>query len=186
MAFASAYVAQHRSGALRARVQTAANRLTDCDLCARYCRVDRTRENHGAACHTGALARISSASPHHGEESPIRGIAGSGAIFFSHCNLRCVYCQNAEISQRSAGHEVTPEELAAIMLDLQDQGCHNINLVSPSHVVAQILSAVEIAAAHGRRLRLAGGIAPARRGGGHLTCRTSSTATTPAPEPIPK
>jgi putative pyruvate formate lyase activating enzyme len=97
---------------------------------------------------------VHSYGPHHGEEQPLRGWHGSGTIFFSWCNLRCVFCQNWDISQRGAGQEVDPEELASIMLKLQDRGCHNINLVSPSHVVAQIIAAVEIAARRGLRLPL--------------------------------
>jgi putative pyruvate formate lyase activating enzyme len=90
-------------------------------------------------------ARVASYGPHHGEENPLRGQRGSGTIFFSWCNLRCQYCQNADISQSPAGREVDSEELAAIMLELQRRGCHNINFVSPSHVVAEILEALVIA-----------------------------------------
>ncbi|MCJ7567695.1 MAG: radical SAM protein [Anaerolineales bacterium] len=115
-----------------------------CDLCARYCRVDRTERLGG--CRTGLKARVASFCPHHGEENPLRGRRGSGTIFFSWCNLRCQYCQNADISQSPAGREVESGELAAIMLDLQNRGCHNINFVSPSHVVAEILNALVIAA----------------------------------------
>jgi putative pyruvate formate lyase activating enzyme len=92
--------------------------------------------------------------PHHGEENPLRGWNGSGTIFFSWCNLRCVYCQNWDISQKGLGREVGPEELADMMLALQAQGCHNINFVTPSHVVAQIMAAVEIAASKGLDLPL--------------------------------
>jgi putative pyruvate formate lyase activating enzyme len=92
--------------------------------------------------------------PHHGEENPLRGWNGSGTIFFGWCNLRCVYCQNWDISQKGLGHEVEPEELADMMLGLQVQGCHNVNFVSPSHVVAQIIAAVEIAANKGLHLPL--------------------------------
>ncbi len=97
---------------------------------------------------------MASFGPHHGEEDPLRGWRGSGTIFFSYCNLRCVYCQNFEISQAPAGRQVPSEELAAMMLSLQELGCHNINLVSPSHVVAEILEALVIAAAAGLRLPL--------------------------------
>jgi putative pyruvate formate lyase activating enzyme len=92
--------------------------------------------------------------PHHGEEMPLRGRGGSGTIFFSRCSLRCVYCQNWEISWMGAGREVGPVELAAMMLDLQRSGCHNVNLVSPGHVVAQVLAATLIAARAGLRLPL--------------------------------
>jgi putative pyruvate formate lyase activating enzyme len=97
---------------------------------------------------------VHSSGPHHGEERPISGQRGSGAIFFGWCNLRCVFCQNWEVSQRGYGEEVEPEELAEHMLRLQRVGCHNINLVTPSHVVAQILEALVIAAEQGLRLPL--------------------------------
>jgi putative pyruvate formate lyase activating enzyme len=99
-------------------------------------------------------ARVASFNPHLGEENPLRGWRGSGTIFFSWCNLRCQYCQNHDISQRPAGEEIGFEELASIMLWLQKIGCHNINFVSPSHVVAQILEALEIAIDYGLRLPL--------------------------------
>jgi putative pyruvate formate lyase activating enzyme len=92
--------------------------------------------------------------PHHGEEGPLRGSHGSGTIFFSWCNLRCVYCQNWDINQKGLGRECEPAELAAMMLELQAQGCHNINFVSPSHVVAQIIAAVDVAARQGLTLPL--------------------------------
>jgi putative pyruvate formate lyase activating enzyme len=97
---------------------------------------------------------VCSYGPHQGEEDPLRGWQGSGTLFFSWCNLRCVYCQNWEISQRDCGREVSPEELAGMMLQLQHRGCHNINFVSPSHVVAQIIDAVSIAAGSGLRIPL--------------------------------
>lgn len=152
--FVPAYVALHASGALAARAAAAARHLEDCDLCARYCHVNRLHGIEGAVCRTGARAVVHSFGPHHGEEDCLRGTRGSGTIFFSWCNLRCVFCQNWEISQKGLGREVEPAELAAMMLALQAQGCHNINLVSPSHVVAQIIEAVAIAAAKGLRLPL--------------------------------
>ncbi|HEY75663.1 MAG TPA: radical SAM protein [Thermoflexia bacterium] len=123
-----------------------------CDLCGRKCGVDRYT-THGA-CKTGTQAVVASYGPHFGEEDPLRGYRGSGTIFFSWCNLNCQFCQNYDISQLGHGEEVEPEELAAMMLSLQAQGCHNINLVSPSHVVAPILAAVLIAAEAGLRLPL--------------------------------
>jgi putative pyruvate formate lyase activating enzyme len=99
-------------------------------------------------------ARIASYGPHHGEENPLRGRRGSGTIFFSWCNLRCQYCQNADISQSPAGREVGSDELAAIMLELQRRGCHNINFVSPSHVIAEILEALVIATDSGLNIPL--------------------------------
>ncbi len=105
-------------------------------------------------CHTGVRALVSSFGPHFGEEDPLRGYRGSGTIFFAWCNLNCQFCQNYDISQLGHGREVEPEELAEMMLSLQAQGCHNINLVSPTHVVAPILAAVLIAAEAGLRLPL--------------------------------
>ena len=152
--FTPAYLDLLRSGELVARVEEALDHLADCDLCPRYCRVDRRDSVKGALCHTGAQAVVHSYGPHHGEEDPLRGTRGSGTIFFAWCNLRCVYCQNWDISQKGIGREVSAQELAGMMLELQAMGCHNINLVSPSHVVAQIIAAVAIAADKGLRLPL--------------------------------
>ena len=148
------YLKLFESGALSERARCARQRLRDCDLCARYCRVDRLATLDGVVCRTGAKAVVCSFGPHHGEEDPLRGTGGSGTIFFSWCNLRCLFCQNWEISWRGDGAEVEAEQLAAMMLSLQEQGCHNINFVSPSHVVAQILEALVIAAGAGLRLPL--------------------------------
>jgi putative pyruvate formate lyase activating enzyme len=149
-----AYLALHKSGELLRRARLAVRHLEDCDLCPRYCRVDRLATTKGAVCRTGRLARVASFGPHFGEEAPISGWRGSGTIFFSWCNLRCVFCQNWEIGQREAGMEVGPERLAGMMLELQEIGCHNVNLVTPSHVVAQILEALVVAAGAGLRLPL--------------------------------
>jgi len=153
-AFEPAYHALHRRGQLFERAREAIDRLHDCDLCARYCHVDRHVSAKGAVCHTGHLARVNSYGAHHGEERPLSGRAGSGTIFFSWCSLRCEYCQNWEISQRGAGQEVRGTDLAVMMLELESAGCHNVNLVTPSHVVAQILEAVVIAAEAGLALPL--------------------------------
>jgi putative pyruvate formate lyase activating enzyme len=152
--FRPAYLTLLETGELATRVADAWRHMTDCDLCARYCHVDRLQGSKGAVCRTGEHAVVHSYGPHHGEEDPLRGWRGSGTIFFSWCNLRCVFCQNWDISHKGLGREVAADELAAMMLDLQARGCHNINLVSPSHVVAQIIAAVEIAAARGLRLPL--------------------------------
>jgi putative pyruvate formate lyase activating enzyme len=152
--FQPAYLALAPSGELAKRAETAYRHLEDCDLCARYCRVNRRKGIEGAVCRTGERAVVASYGAHHGEEDPLRGWAGSGTIFFSWCNLRCVFCQNWDISQRGVGREVEPREIADMMLALQAQGCHNINLVSPSHVVAQIIAAVADAAARGLRVPL--------------------------------
>ena len=142
----AAYLKLLESGDLQGRVSEAWRHLEDCDLCARYCHMNRLETIRGAVCRTGEHAIVHSHGPHHGEEDPLRGWNGSGTIFFSWCNLRCVYCQNWDISQEGLGHAVGPEELARIMLELQAQGCHNINLVTPSHVVAQIIATVHDAA----------------------------------------
>ena len=149
-----AYLALHRSGELADRARRALGRLARCDLCARYCRVDRLSGTRGAVCRTGRWARVASCGPHRGEERPISGWRGSGTIFFAWCSLRCVFCQNWELSQRGLGLEVDAEGLAAMMLELQEIGCHNVNLVTPSHVVAQVLEALVIAAEAGLRLPL--------------------------------
>lgn len=145
------YLSLVNRGELRCRVDAALPRLEKCDVCPLRCGVDRTRGELGV-CKTGKLAQVSSYGPHHGEERPLSGWRGSGTIFFARCNLRCVYCQNADISQLSSGQEMSPEELVELMLKLQARGCHNINLVSPSHVVPQILAAVELAAQRGLTL----------------------------------
>ena len=152
--FSAAYLALRRSGELARRAQQAGAHLEDCDLCARYCHVNRRKTTKGAVCRTGEHAVVYSYGAHHGEEDCLRGSRGSGTIFFSWCNLRCVFCQNWEISWKGQGREVSTEELAEMMLDLQAQGAHNINFVSPSHVVAQILAAVAVAAERGLRLPL--------------------------------
>jgi putative pyruvate formate lyase activating enzyme len=152
--FEPAYLRLLESGELGRRVEQAMHRLEDCDLCARYCHVDREQSIRGAVCRTGEQAVVHSFGPHHGEEDCLRGRGGSGTIFFSWCCMRCVYCQNWEIAWEGRGEAVTDEALAGMMLDLQAMGCHNINLVTPSHVVAQILAAVEIAAGRGLRLPL--------------------------------
>ncbi len=153
-AFEPAYLALWRSGELADRARRARRRLEDCDLCARYCRIDRLRTVKGAVCRTGVHAVVSSSGPHHGEENPLRGSRGSGTVFFAWCNLRCLFCQNWDISWKGSGGKVTGRILASMMLALQVQGCHNINFVSPSHVVAQILEALAIAAEAGLRLPL--------------------------------
>ena len=152
--FQAGYLTLLASDELAQRARLGRQHPQDCDLCARYCRVDRLRTVQGAVCRIGARAVVYSYGAHHGEEDVLRGWNGSGTIFFSGCNLRCEFCQNWDISQKRAGREATAEELAAMMLDLQAQGCHNINFVSPSHVVAQILEATLIAARHGLKLPL--------------------------------
>jgi putative pyruvate formate lyase activating enzyme len=144
------------SAALHERARRAIAGLADCRACPRDCRVNRL-EDRWAACKTGRHAVVSSCFPHHGEEDCLRGWNGSGTIFFSHCNLRCVFCQNFDISQAvkpASGRGTTPDELAAMMLALQRLCCHNINFVTPEHVVPQVLESLAIAVDRGLTLPL--------------------------------
>jgi putative pyruvate formate lyase activating enzyme len=140
-------------GELRRRAERAVSKLADCVLCPRTCHVNRL-EDKAKVCKTGRYAVVSSAFPHFGEEDCLRGTRGSGTIFFGWCNLRCVFCQNYEVSWQGEGDATRPEELAAMMLRLQERGCHNINFVTPEHVVAQILEALPLAVEGGLRLPL--------------------------------
>lgn len=152
--FEPAYLALLRSGELKRRAAEAYARLEACDICARECGANRRLGAEKAGCHTADRALVSSYGPHFGEEEPLVGRGGSGTIFFTWCNLRCQFCQNYDISQGGQGHEVEPEDLAAMMLSLQASGCHNVNLVSPSHVVPQVLLGLLVAAEAGLRLPL--------------------------------
>jgi len=138
---------------LKKRVEYALPLLSPCRVCPRACAADRLRDEKGE-CRTGRLTRVSSFDLHFGEEPPISGFRGSGAIFFSGCSLRCVFCQNFPISQLAEGRETGPEELARMMLRLQEAGAHNINLVTPTHVVPQVLEALIIADEGGLRIPL--------------------------------
>ena len=146
--FRPAYISTLEKGLLDKKIQKAEKLLNPCVLCPRKCMVDRISGETGI-CKTGKFARVSSYNPHFGEESPLVGRHGSGTIFFTHCNLMCLFCQNFDISHGGHGREVSHDELAAIMLSLQDMGCHNINFVTPSHVVPQILAALKIAVEKG-------------------------------------
>jgi len=147
-AYEPVYIRGYEKGLLKEKAAQAGSLLKSCMLCPRKCGVDRLAGKTGF-CKTGKFAWVSSYGPHFGEEAPLVGTRGSGTIFFTHCNLLCLFCQNFDISHQGMGQEVTDNELADIMLTLQNQGCHNINFVTPSHVVPQILAALEIAAAHG-------------------------------------
>ena len=148
-----AYLQLLESGELSRRVRRAVDSLADCALCGRQCHADRLRQaDPKPYCRSGRQAQVSSVGPHHGEEDCLRGRLGSGTIFFSHCNLRCVFCQNFEISFEGYGQPVDSQQLAQMMLGLQDRGCHNINLVTPSHVVPQVLEGLLAAAGQGLRL----------------------------------
>ena len=133
------------------RVRRGLRELENCCACPRNCRIDRMA-GETRVCNTGRHARVASAFPHFGEEDCLRGWHGSGTIFFGLCNLRCVFCQNWDISQQQSGRECSADEIAGIMLELQGMGCHNINFVTPEHVVPQVIEAVE--AGIGRGLRL--------------------------------
>jgi putative pyruvate formate lyase activating enzyme len=147
------YLDTRRKGLLAEKIAAAREVLRECNLCPRRCGVNRLSEEVGV-CKTGSLARVSSYSPHFGEEAPLVGRGGSGTIFITHCNLMCRFCQNFDISHEGHGWTVTAEQLAGFMLELQTLGCHNINVVTPSHVVPQILAAVDLAAEGGLRLPL--------------------------------
>lgn len=138
---------------MRARVGEARSILEECRLCPRRCGVNRLAGERGKCCVT-RQAVVSSYGPHFGEETPLVGEKGSGTIFFTYCNLRCVFCQNYTISQLGEGSPVDAEQLAGMMLSLQASGCHNINLVSPTHVVPFILEALELAVGRGLHLPL--------------------------------
>jgi putative pyruvate formate lyase activating enzyme len=149
--FEPAYLKLHRSGELLRRAKQAVKDLAECKVCPRECDADRLADKTGT-CKTGRYAQVSSYFPHLGEEDCLRGWRGSGTIFFCMCNLRCVFCQNFDISQGRRGQEVEPPELAAMMLELQSMGCHNINFVTPEHVVPQVLEGLVIAVEAGLRL----------------------------------
>ncbi len=151
--FQPAYLRLWESGELSRRVELGLEKLADCALCPRNCHVNRL-EDKTKVCKTGRYATVSSHFAHSGEERCLSGLRGSGTIFFSSCNLRCVFCQNYEISWLGEGHTTKPDELAEMMLDLQDIGCHNINFVTPEHVVPQILEALLRAVERGLRLPL--------------------------------
>jgi putative pyruvate formate lyase activating enzyme len=140
----AAYRELYHSGELRGRVERARAILKDCRLCPRGCRVDRLHGETGV-CRTTSESVVSSYGPHFGEEAPLVGRYGSGTIFFAHCNLGCLFCQNYSISQLGQGRVATTGELAKMMISLQERGCHNINLVTPTHVIPQIVAALEVA-----------------------------------------
>lgn len=138
---------------LAERADNAIARLESCDLCPRNCGVNRIEDEPGF-CRTGRQALLASYDPHFGEEPPLVGSNGSGTIFFAGCNLGCIFCQNYDISHLLHGSPGTANQLADVMLQLQSRGCHNINFVSPSHVVAQILEALPIAHKQGLKIPL--------------------------------
>jgi putative pyruvate formate lyase activating enzyme len=149
----ASYTILHEKGLLRERASDALKLLEGCKLCPRECGVNRTKGKTGF-CKTGRFAKVASFGPHFGEEAPLVGTHGSGTIFFSSCNLLCSFCQNFDISHGREGSEASPSVLASMMLDLAEKGCHNINFVTPTHVVPQILEALVLAAEGGLDLPL--------------------------------
>jgi putative pyruvate formate lyase activating enzyme len=146
--FEPCYIKTYKEGLLKEKIKKAREILSSCSLCPRRCGVDRLSGQLGI-CKTGENAYVSSYHPHYGEEAPLVGHNGSGTIFFTYCNLLCNFCQNYDISHEGGGDEVSREQIAGMMLFLQNSGCHNINFVTPTHVVPQILSALEIAIENG-------------------------------------
>lgn len=146
-----AYLESYRNGNLESTIEKTFKLLESCVICPRRCKVNRLKNERGF-CRTGLLPKVCSFLPHHGEEPPISGTHGSGTIFFSCCSMACVYCQNYEFSQKDEGREVDFAELADFMLELQNIGCHNINLVTPTHVMPQILKALSIAISKGLKI----------------------------------
>ena len=144
----AAYLQLAVNGELDQRVKAAFELLNPCWVCPRRCRVNRLKDERGF-CGIGFLPKVASVNAHFGEEPPISGTRGSGTIFFSGCNMRCVFCQNYPISQLRHGQEITIERLAADMLKIERMGCHNLNLVTPSHMVPQILAALTLAVKQG-------------------------------------
>ncbi|MGD8538232.1 MAG: radical SAM protein [Candidatus Aminicenantes bacterium] len=147
------YIKLYRSGELSKRVKTLKSVYEDCHLCPRDCRVDRTQGQVGR-CQASNRVKVSSAYPHFGEESPLVGKYGSGTIFFSNCGLRCIYCQNYTISIEGEGVEIADRRLADSMMSLQKMGCHNINLVTPTHYIPNMVSALEMAIQRGLKIPL--------------------------------
>ncbi len=146
--FEPAYLRTFREGKFEEKITKAFRILEKCSLCPRNCEVNRLQGERGT-CKAGHLPEVSSYAPHFGEERPLVGFHGSGTIFMTHCNLRCLFCQNYSISHLGQGHEVSFEKLAKMMIELQRLGCHNINFVSPSHYAAQILKSIPIAVEKG-------------------------------------
>lgn len=151
--FEPVYLKTKRKGLLRDKINQARRLLNSCTLCPRNCGVDRLSDELGD-CKTGEEAYVSSFNAHFGEEAPLVGAFGSGTIFFTHCNLLCNFCQNYDISHEGNGTEYSLGQLAGTMLILQNNGCHNINFVSPSHVVPQFLAALDMAIDGGLKVPL--------------------------------
>jgi len=149
----SAYISLHEKGELKERIKVLKEILKECRLCPRECRVNRIEGQNGY-CRAGANLMISSAFPHFGEEPPLVGNCGSGTIFLTHCNLRCVFCQNYDISHLGEGERINTSDLTQYMLGLQRRGCHNINFVTPTHYVPQIIASLPEAIESGLKVPL--------------------------------
>lgn len=145
------YLNCYHNGQLEKIISCSFKMLQSCSICPRKCGVDRLKDEKGF-CKTGLKPRVYSFMAHHGEEPSISGEKGSGTIFFSNCNMACVYCQNYEFSQRGEGREVDFEELSSMMLELEKAGCHNVNLVTPTHIMPQILKALKLAVSKGLKI----------------------------------
>lgn len=142
--FSPAYHKTYEDGLFPEIIKRSEHMLKSCSICPRNCGIDRTKDEKGF-CEAGSLPEVSSYSPHFGEEKPLVGDHGSGTIFLTHCNLRCLFCQNYSISHLGEGKTVSIQRLAKMMVELQRLGCHNVNFVSPTHFVPQILHALPIA-----------------------------------------
>ena len=151
--FQPGYIKLYKSGELKKRVEKTVNLMKQCQICPRRCKVNRL-ENEKGICKVGRLPMVSSYNPHFGEESPLVGTQGSGTIFLTSCNLGCIFCQNYDISHLGEGYEISIEHFAKMMIELQNIGCHNINFVTPTHVVPQILKALPIAVEMGLKIPL--------------------------------
>ena len=147
------YLELHRTGELSVRLNKAVSIMESCRLCPRACGVNRL-EGETGFCGTGRKAIVASYNAHFGEEAPLVGRCGSGTIFLSSCSLQCSFCQNYEISHLAEGMDVEPEKMASMMIHLTDRGCHNINFVTPTHVVPQILEALTLAIDQGLKVPL--------------------------------
>jgi len=153
MTFVPSYIALHESGELKTRIAALRLILQSCTLCPRECQVNRLDGELGV-CGAGDTLVVSSVFPHFGEEPPLVGQSGSGTIFLTHCNLRCAFCQNYDISHRGEGSETSLQQMARYMVALQKRGCHNINFVTPTHFSPQLIAALPAAIDMGLRLPL--------------------------------
>lgn len=152
-AFRPEYLRLQENGELSRRIETLWEKLKSCDVCPHRCKVNRLQDQEGK-CRTGKKAMVSSFGPHFGEESPLVGRYGSGTIFLTNCNLSCIFCQNYDISHLGQGCEAGEEKIAELMLSLQNMGCHNINFVTPTHAVPQIVRALSYAVEQGLNVPL--------------------------------